>query len=68
MSITPPAADRSTPIARLIDDCTRDLAAPWRSRNRYDAQILGTIELAFRRGFQAGSEAPARGSRRKKKT
>lgn len=56
MSVTIPPPDRSTPMARLVDDCTRDIAAPWRSRNRYDSQVLGTIELALRRGYQAGFE------------
>lgn len=57
MSVSPPAPDRSTPMARLIDECTRDLGSPWRSRNRYESAALGAIELAFRRGYQAGFEA-----------
>jgi hypothetical protein len=47
-------------MARLVDDCTRDLGAPWRSRNRFESAALGAIELAFRRGYQAGFEDAAK--------
>jgi hypothetical protein len=56
-SALPVRLPRDTPMARLVDDCIRTLIAPWNSRNRYESQVIGAIELAFRRGFQAGQES-----------
>lgn len=44
------------PTTRAVEDCTGSLKAPYRSRARKEPAITGAIELAFRRGYQAGWE------------
>jgi hypothetical protein len=39
-----------------IEAAIRDICRPWNSRVRIDREVLGAIELAYRRGLHAGSE------------
>lgn len=39
-----------------VERCVSDLKRKWSNRWRLDREVLGAIELAFMRGYQAGFE------------
>lgn len=52
---------------REVERCTRDLQSKWNNRWRKDREVLGAIQLAFMRGYQAGFES-ARKIKKTKRT
>lgn len=51
---------------KVVDECIHDLRHRWNNRVRKDREVLGAVELAFMRGYQAGFVAARKIKRRKK--